>query len=78
MWAVGATDEDAAIEEAIAKTESFFRAMGVATRLSDYGVSADAAATAIASRLDSRGARTLGERKSVTPSVVREVLLARA
>lgn len=78
VWQVEAADEDAAIETAIARTEAFFAAMGVATRLRDYGVDGAAAAAAIASRLDARGARTLGERESVTPAVVREVLLARA
>ncbi len=78
VWRVEAADEDVAIESAIAKTETFFAAMGVATRLRDYGVDGSLAAPAIAARLDDRGARTLGERESVTPEVVREVLLARA
>ncbi len=78
VWHVDDADEDAALEAAIARTEAFFAAMGVATRLRDYGVDGGAAAAAIASRLDARGARALGERESVTPAVVREVLLARA
>ena len=78
VWQVEAADEDAAIEAAIARTEAFFAAMGVATRLRDYGVDSGEAASAIASRLEARGARKLGERESVTPAVVHEVLRARA
>ena len=36
-------DEDARIDQAIAKTEQFFRSLGVGTRLADYKIPADAA-----------------------------------
>jgi NADP-dependent alcohol dehydrogenase len=78
VWHVDLADEEAAIEAGIARTEAFFEAMGVATKLSDYGVDGQGAASEVSSRLDARGARALGERESVTPAVVRDVLLARA
>ncbi len=78
VWGIECIDEDLAIEQAIARTEDFFEAMGVATRLGNYGVDGQEAAASVSSRLDARGASALGERESVTPLIVREVLLARA
>ena len=78
VWRIELLDEDIAIEQAISRTEDFFESLGVATRLSNYGVDGPEAAASVSSRLDARGARALGERESVTPDVVREVLLTRA
>lgn len=78
VWKVESLDEDVAIEHAIARTEDFFESMGVATRLGAYGVAGPEAAASVSSRLEARGATALGERESVTPAVVREVLLTRA
>jgi NADP-dependent alcohol dehydrogenase len=78
VWGIELLDEEVAIEQAIRRTEDFFESMGVATRLGNYGVDGPEAAASVSSRLDARGASALGERESVTPDVVREVLLARA
>ena len=58
---------------AIEKTREFFEAMGVKTRLADYGLGQDAIEKIIAS-LESHGMVKLGERGTVTPNVVRQVL----
>lgn len=77
VWRIDMLDEESAIEEAITRTEAFFEVMGVSTRLSDYGVDGREAAASVSSRLEARGATALGERESMTPIIVREVLLSR-
>ncbi len=58
---------------AIEKTRDFFEAMGVKTRLADYGLGKDVIEKIIAS-LESHGMVKLGEKGTVTPDVVRQVL----
>jgi NADP-dependent alcohol dehydrogenase len=58
---------------AIDRTEEFFRALGVGTRLKDYGIPADAARI-VATRLDARGMR-LGEHGDIGPDSVAEILV---
>ncbi|MDF2565237.1 MAG: alcohol dehydrogenase [Massilibacillus sp.] len=66
-----APDEKSAL--AIEKTRDFFEAMGVKTRLADYGLGKDVIEKIIAS-LESHGMVKLGEKGTVTPDVVRQVL----
>ena len=73
VWDIHAGTDDARIDAAIARTEDFFRAMGVGTRLSDYGLGADAIPAVIAA-LDAHGMTRMGETGEVTPDVAREVL----
>jgi NADP-dependent alcohol dehydrogenase len=77
IWGITSGSEDERIEAAIRKTEEFFESLGVATRLSKYGVDAASAPDTVAARLDARGDRSLGEHGSITPDVVREILSAR-
>jgi NADP-dependent alcohol dehydrogenase len=73
VWGLSGGDDDARIEAAIARTEDFFEQMGVKTRLSAYGLGADAV-DAIVQALEAHHMVKLGERRDVTPDVSRRVL----
>lgn len=66
---------DDRIEYTIEAVEKFFNQMGVKTRLSDYGLGAEAV-EAVYQRLHARGWK-LGEKRNVTSEVVKEILLTR-
>ncbi len=63
--------------EAIERTEHFFNNMGVATRLSYYGIPAEEAAKRISERFASRKTM-LGERQNLGPAEVAAIIRARA
>lgn len=65
-------DDEARIDEAIRRTEEFFHSLGIATRLSDYGVGQDTV-DEIVRRFTERSA-VWGERHDVTPDKVRKIL----
>ena len=65
-------NDEARIDEAIRRTEEFFHSLGIATRLSDYGVG-QATVDEIVRRFTERGA-VWGERHDVTPDKVRKIL----
>lgn len=65
-------DDEARIDEAIRRTEEFFHSLGIATRLSYYGVG-QATVDEIVRRFTERGA-VWGERHDVTPDKVRKIL----
>ena len=65
-------DDEARIDEAIRRTEEFFHSLGIATRLSDYGVG-QSTVDEIVRRFTERGA-VWGERHDVTPDKVRKIL----
>ncbi|HKK67919.1 MAG TPA: iron-containing alcohol dehydrogenase [Bacteroidales bacterium] len=70
-------NEDMAINDAIEKTETFFKKMGMKTRLSDHNIGMDTIKE-IVSRLSLRpGFDALGERESVSPERVRKILESR-
>jgi NADP-dependent alcohol dehydrogenase len=73
VWDIHAGDEDARIDAAIARTEDFFRTMGVGTKLSDYGLGRDAIPAVIAA-LDAHGMTAMGETGEITLDVARDVL----
>lgn len=73
VWDLRTGDEDARIEAAIARTEDFFRAMGVGTKLSDYGLGRDAIPAVIAA-LEAHGMTRMGETGDVTLDVARAAL----
>jgi NADP-dependent alcohol dehydrogenase len=75
VWGLTAGGEETQIDQAIARTEEFFSSVGVPTRLSDYGIPADAPHT-VARRLDSRGAR-LGEHRDISGRQAQEILALR-
>ncbi len=73
VWDITQGDEDARIDQVIAKTREFFEAMGVKTRLSDYGVQSDTANT-VADRLVQRSGLPLGERRDIDAEAVKSIL----
>jgi len=73
VWNLSEGSEDARIDAAIARTEAFFRDMGVATRLSDYGLGANSI-DAVLAALEAHRMVKLGEQRDVTPEVSRKVL----
>lgn len=73
IWGLKEGSEDDIIEAAIEKTREFFETMQLKTRLSDYGLTADNIPE-ILDYLEKHDMVRLGERKNVTPEVVRKVL----
>jgi len=73
VWDITAGTEDSRIEQAIAKTREFFEGLGVATRLSAYGVTADRIDALIAA-LEQHQMTALGETREVTLEVSRRIL----
>ena len=63
-------DEDARIDQAIDKTEQFFRSLGVGTRLADYQIPREAVEV-VAARLAKRGMK-LGEHQDLGEKEVQE------
>lgn len=72
VWQISEGSEDARIDQAIQKTRDFFERLGVATRLSGYGIGVEAIDTLVAA-LESHGMVRLGEHGDVTPDVARKV-----
>jgi len=75
IWGLPDGDEDACIEQAIDRTEQFFRALGVGTRFTDYDIPQEAAGL-VAARLAKRGIK-LGEHQDMDEKEVKEILLSR-
>jgi len=77
VWGItsGSGSEDERISAAIDKTRDFFERMGIATRLSAYGLGADVIDTLIA-QLEAHGMTQLGEYDDITPAVSRRILEA--
>jgi NADP-dependent alcohol dehydrogenase len=75
VWDLDAGSADGRVEQAIAKTEQFFQAMGVATTLDAYGVGAEACGH-VADRFAARNVR-IGEQKQIGPDEVREIMSSR-
>ena len=65
-------DDESRIEEAIRRTEEYFHSLGIATRLSEYGVGQETI-DEIVRRFTERGA-VWGERNDVTSDKVRTIL----
>lgn len=72
VWGLAAGDEDERIDAAIARTREFFESMGVRTRLTDYGIGADAV-PALVEQLSRHGMIALGEDKALDPEGSRAV-----
>jgi len=73
VWHITQGDEAARAAQAIEKTESFFKSVGVPTRLSAYNIDAEEAAGKVAERLAKRGAK-LGEYGDLGPDQVRAII----
>ena len=72
VWNITNEDEEQAIDEAIERTENFFRSIGKKTRLSEYGIGDDIIET-IVERFKQRG-WNVGEHGIVTPEKARLIL----
>ena len=75
VWGITSGSDDERISAAIAHTRDFFERMGIATRLSAYGLGADAIDTLIA-QLEAHGMTKLGEHGDISPAVSRRILEA--
>jgi NADP-dependent alcohol dehydrogenase len=75
VWGLCNGDDDARAEQAIDRTEQFFRSLGVGTRLSDYHIPHEAIEL-VASRLAKRRMK-LGEHQDLEEKEVREILTLR-
>ena len=75
VWGLRDGDDDERITAAIARTRDFFESLGVATRLSAYGIGASQL-DALVAQLEAHGMSQLGERREVTLEVSRRVLEA--
>lgn len=75
VWGLRAGDEDARIDQAIAQTRAFFEALGVRTRLADYGIGAEAVERIVA-QLEAHRMVKLGEDRAVDLALSRRVVEA--
>ncbi|MCM5558336.1 iron-containing alcohol dehydrogenase [Pleomorphomonas sp. JP5] len=73
VFGITTGSEDERIDAAIERTRSFFEAMGVKTRLADYGLDARVIPE-VADKLRQHWQVPLGEHRDVTPEVASEIL----
>ncbi len=73
VWGIREGDEDSRIDEAIERTREFFESVGIPTRLSAYGIGAEAV-PAIVQQLRAHGMTVLGEHHDITPEVAARIL----
>lgn len=73
VFGITAGSEDERIDAAIERTRAFFEAMGVKTRLADYGLDARIIPE-VADKLRQHWQAPLGEHRDVTPEVASEIL----
>lgn len=75
VWGIQNGSDEERITAAIESTRTFFESLGIPTRLSAYGVGADAIDSLI-EQLQAHGMTKLGEYGDITPEVSRRVLVA--
>lgn len=73
VWHIEQGGEEEKIDLAIRKTREFFESLGVKTRLSEHGVTADKI-PAVIEQLEAHGLTALSETRDVTPDISREIL----
>ncbi|GIV19974.1 MAG: alcohol dehydrogenase [Armatimonadota bacterium] len=73
VWGIHEGDEDSRIDEAIERTREFFESVGIPTRLSAYGIGAEAV-PAIVQQLKEHKMTALGEHGDITPEVAASIL----
>lgn len=73
VWHITNGTDEERITAAINKTREFFEAMGIQTRMSDYGIAA-ADIDQIIAKLEAHGMTALGERQDVTLAMSRQIL----
>ncbi|MEO5607794.1 MAG: iron-containing alcohol dehydrogenase [Polaromonas sp.] len=75
VWGIRSGSDDERISAAIDQTRDFFERMGIPTRLSAYGLGADAIEVVVR-QLEAHGMTQLSEHRDLTPAVSRRVLEA--
>ena len=73
MWNITNGDDDSKIDLAIDKTREFFESLGVKTRLSEYGVTADGI-DKVVDALKKHGLTALSETRDLNLEISREIL----
>jgi NADP-dependent alcohol dehydrogenase len=73
VWHITNGSEDEKIDAAIKKTREFFESLGIKTRLSQYGVTADKIA-GVVEQLKAHGMTALSETQDITLDVSRKIL----
>lgn len=72
VWNITEGDDDARIDAAIHATRNFFETLGVATRLSDYGLDGSSI-PALLKKLEEHGMSHLGENQDITLEASRRI-----
>ena len=75
VWKLDSGTAEARIDAAIARTRAFFESLGVRTRLSDYGIGADAI-DEVVTQLAAHGMTAIGEDKGMDLEFSRRILHA--
>ena len=75
VWGITSGSDDEIIDQAIAKTEDFFKSLGMKIRLSEHGVKEEEIKD-ITDALEAHGLTALSETQDVTPEVSEEILKA--
>ena len=75
VWHITTGTDDERIDAAIDSTRAFFEGLGISTRLSGYGLGAEAVDAVIA-QLEAHGMTALGEHRDITPAISRTILEA--
>lgn len=73
VWHIEKGTDDEKIDLAIRKTREFFESLGIKTRLSEYGVTADKIPDIVA-QLKAHGLTALSETQDITPEVSTKIL----
>jgi NADP-dependent alcohol dehydrogenase len=75
VWHIENCEEDEKIDLAIQKTREFFESLGIKTRLSEYGVTADKIPLVV-QQLKDHGMTALSETQDITPDISQKILEA--
>lgn len=75
VWGIDTANPDKAIDEAITKTEAFFRQLGISTKLSEHNIEQNVAQN-VHDKLIENGYTKLGEHQDITPTEAKEIVLA--
>ena len=73
VWQIEGGSEAERIDAAIQRTAQFFESLGIPTRLSAYGLGAEAVKTVLA-KLEAHGMTALGEHQNITLATSRTIL----
>jgi NADP-dependent alcohol dehydrogenase len=76
VWNITEGTEDHRIDKAIELTEEFFNNLGIQTRLKQYNIGLDTV-DVIVKRFSEPSPVRMGERGTITPEKIREILLLR-